>query len=182
MPRIEPVNPEEATGKAKDILEGVQAKFGMVPNILATMAHSPAALTGYLQLQGALASGVLSASFREQIALIVSQTNGCNYCLAAHTAIGKGAGLSESEALASRQGESTDAKAQAGLQFARKIIDTRGWVSDDDYNAAKEAGYSSEEIIEIIGLIAQYIFANYFNHIVGTVSDFPAVPSLKEGS
>lgn len=181
MAHIEPINPKDATGKAKDLLDSVQAKFGKAPNIFKTMAHSPAALEGFLQLHGALAGGVLSESFQEQVALCVSEVNGCNYCLSAHTAMGKGVGLSEDEIIASRQGGSTDAKTQAGLVFVRQIVSKQGWVSGDDYNAVIQAGYSSEEIIEIIALVAKNIFANYFNHIAGTAIDFPAAPSLKEG-
>ena len=178
MTHIEPINPKDATGKAKDLLDGVQAKFGKAPNIFKTMANSPAALEGFLQLHGALAGGVLSESFQEQIALCVSEKNGCDYCLAAHTEMGKGAGLSEEEVIASRRGDSTDSKIQAGLKFARKIVSSQGWASDDNYNAVTQAGYSSEEIIEIIALVAKNIFANYFNHIAGTAIDFPAAPSL----
>lgn len=180
MPRIEPIQPEEATGKAKDLLDTVQAKFGKAPNIFKTMAQSPAAMEGFLQLHGALAGGVLSETFQEQIALCVSEINGCNYCLAAHTAIGKGAGLSEDEIIASRQGESADPKTKAGLEFARTIIASHGWVSEGDYNAVQQAGYNSEEIIEIIGQVAKNLFANYFNHIAETAIDFPAAPSLKK--
>ena len=178
MARIEPINPKDATGKAKDLLDGVQEKFGKVPNIFKTMANSPAALEGFLQLHGALAGGVLSESFQEQIALCVSELNGCNYCLAAHTAMGKGVGLSEDETIASRQAISTDSKTQAGLLFARKIVSSQGSISDDDYNAVTQAGYSSKEIIEIVALVAKNIFANYFNHIAETAIDFPAAPSV----
>lgn len=180
MPRIEPIQPNEATGKAKDLLDAVQAKFGKAPNIFKTMAQSPAALEGFLKLHGALAGGKLSASFQEQIALLVSEINGCNYCLAAHTTIGKSAGLSEAEVIFSRQGKSIDSKTNAGLEFARTIVANHGSVSDDNYNAVQQAGYSSEEIVEIIALVAKNIFANYFNHIAGTAIDFPAAPSLKK--
>ena len=112
--------------------------------------------------------------------LCVFDISGCNYCLGPHTAIGKGVGLSEDEVIASRQGVSTDSKTQAGLEFARQIVSSQGWVSDDDYNAVTQAGYSSEEIIEIVALVAKNIFANYFNHIAETKIDFPAVPNLKE--
>jgi alkylhydroperoxidase family enzyme len=64
------------------------------------------------------------------------------------------------------------------LEFAKQIVSHRGWVSNDDYNAIKQAGYNSEEIIEIISLVAKNIFANYFNHIAGTAIDFPAAPSV----
>ncbi len=180
MQRIEPIDPKEATGKAKDLLEAVQAKFGKAPNIFKTMAHSPAALEGFLQLHGTLAGGALSESFQEQIALCVSEINNCNYCLTAHTAMGKGTGLTENEIMSNRKGESTNSKTQAGLEFVRKVVSNNGWVSDEDYKAVQNAGFSAEEIIEMIALVAKNIFANYFNHIAGTAIDFPAVPSLKE--
>ena len=182
MARIEPINPKDTTGKAKDLLDGVQVKFGKAPNIFKTMANSPAALEGFLRLHGALAGGVLSESFQEQVALCISEINDCNYCLAAHTAIGKGVGLSQEETIASRQGISTDSKTQVGLEFVRRIVSSQGWVSDDEYNAVTKAGYNSEEIIEIVALVAKSIFANYFNHIAGTAIDFPAAGTrLKRG-
>ncbi|MEK9628856.1 MAG: carboxymuconolactone decarboxylase family protein [Nitrospinota bacterium] len=180
MARIDPIEPENAMGKAKDLLNAVQKNFGKAPNIFKTMAQSPAAMEGFLQLHGALAGGVLSEAFQEQIALCVSEINGCNYCLAAHTAIGKGVGLSEEEVISSRQGEAMDPKIQAGLEFARAIIANHGWVSDEEYQTVQQAGYSSEEIIEIIAQVAKNLFANYFNHIAGTAIDFPAASDLKK--
>jgi AhpD family alkylhydroperoxidase len=122
MARIEPINPKDTTGKAKDLLDGVQVNFGKAPNIFKTMANSPAALEGFLQLHGALAGVVLPESFQEQVALCVSEVNGCNYCLAAHTAIGKGVGLSKEEAIASREGISIDSNTQVGLEFVRQTV------------------------------------------------------------
>ena len=122
MARIEPINPENTTGKAKDLLDGVQVKFDKTPNIFKTMANSPAALEGFLQLHGALAGVVLPESFQEQVALCVSEITDCNYCLAAHSAIGKGVGLSKEEVIASREEISTDSKNQVGLEFVRQIV------------------------------------------------------------
>src|SRR5579872_5264569 len=87
MPRINPVQTAEATGKSKQLLEGVQAKLGITPNLMKTLAAAPAALEAYLNFSGALGGGLLDAKFREQIALAVAQANSCEYCLSAHTVI-----------------------------------------------------------------------------------------------
>ncbi|NOT62052.1 MAG: carboxymuconolactone decarboxylase family protein, partial [Acidobacteria bacterium] len=126
MPRLNAIDPKEATGKAKELLDGVKAKIGMVPNLMRTYANSPAALAGYLNFSGALGEGLLSAKLREQIALAVADANSCEYCLSAHTAIGKMVGLNENEIVASRQASSADAKTNAALTVAHQIVVKRG--------------------------------------------------------
>src|SRR5438045_3348534 len=111
--RLCPVDPERATGPARELLAGVQAQLGMTPNMMRTMAVSPAVLKGYLQLNAALAGGALPAKTREQLALLVAETNGCDYCIAAHAALGSGAGLSPSQIEAAREGNGFNAKATA---------------------------------------------------------------------
>ena len=90
----------------------------MTPNMMKTMARSPAALDGYLAFSGALAAGGLNVKFREQIALAVAQANQCEYCLAAHTAIGGMVGLTQDQVTAAREVRNGDAKVDAGLKFA----------------------------------------------------------------
>jgi AhpD family alkylhydroperoxidase len=108
------------------LLEGVQAQFGKVPNIFKTMINSSVVLDGFLQLHGALAGGVLSEAFQEQITLCVSEISGCNYCVAAHTAIGKGVEPSEEETISSKKRISINSKTQAGLEFFRQIKSNQG--------------------------------------------------------
>ena len=175
MQRITPVNPAEATGKAKQLLDAVQAKIGMTPNLMKTLATAPAALEAYLNFSGALASGTLDAKLREQIALTVAQANSCEYCLSAHSAIGKMVGLKPEEIAASREAHSADAKRDAGLQFAQAVVVQRGEVSDLDLEKAKSAGFSDGEITEIVANVAVNIFTNYYNHVARTVVDFPRV-------
>ncbi len=117
MQRITAVNPAEATGKTKQLLDGVQAKLGMTPNLMKTLATAPAALEGYLNFSAALGTGRLDAKFREQIALTVAQANSSEYCLSAHSAIGKMVGLKPEEIARGREAHSEDAKHDAGLQF-----------------------------------------------------------------
>ena len=183
MSRIQAVNPAEATGKAKELLNAVQAKIGMTPNLMKTLAQAPAALEGYLNFSGALSGGVLSAKFREEVALAVAQANSCEYCLSAHSAIGKMVGLKPEEIAASRQSHSADAKQNAGLQFAQAIVVLKGEVSTAAIEAVRAAGYSEAEITEIVANVALNIFTNYFNHVAQTEVDFPHVSvALAQGA
>ncbi len=181
MPRLNAIDPKEATGKAKELLNGVKTKIGMVPNLMRTFANSPAALEGYLNFSGALAGGLLNAKLREQIALAVADANSCEYCLSAHTAIGKMVGLNENEIVSSRRASSEDAKTNAALMFAHQIVVKRGEVDDADVRTVRAAGFDDGEITEIIANVALNIFTNYFNHVAQTVVDFPKV-SLTVGT
>ena len=175
MQRLKAIEPDQATGHAKQLLDAVNEKYGMVPNLARTLANSPAALQGYLAFGEALETGVLSAKLREQIALTVSAANGCGYCVAAHCAIGKSVGLSDSELTDARQSATSDSKIDAVLHFARQLVEKRGWVSDDDLDPIRRVGYGDGEIAEIVAIVAWKIFANYFNHVAGTEVDFPEV-------
>ena len=175
MPRLKAIETAEAAPKAKAFLEGVQKKLGMTPNLMRTMANSPAVLEAYLGFGNALGKGTLSPKLREQIALTVGELNGCQYCLSAHTALGKMVGLGDEDIADSRRGVSPDRKTEAVLQFARKVVTERGWVSDDDVESLRAAGTTDAELAEIVGAVALNIFSNYFNHVAGTEVDFPEV-------
>jgi uncharacterized peroxidase-related enzyme len=183
MPRIAAIDPATAEPKTKKLLDGVQQKMGMVPNIMRTLAHSPAALESLLGFKGALAKGKLPAKLREQIAITVGELNDCHYCVAAHAALGKMVGLGDEEIADSRRGVSPDRKTEAVLQFARKIVTERGFVSDGDVAGLREVGYGDAEIVEIAADVGLNVFTNYFNHVVDTEIDFPEVEPLpKDGS
>ena len=126
MQRLKAIEPDQATGHAKQLLDAVNEKYGMVPNLARTLANSPAALQGYLAFGEALDGGVLPAKLREQIALTVSEANGCGYCVAAHCAIGQAVGLSDSELADARQSSSPDSKVDAALHLARQLVENRG--------------------------------------------------------
>ncbi|HQU82068.1 MAG TPA: carboxymuconolactone decarboxylase family protein [Pyrinomonadaceae bacterium] len=174
MQKITAIKHEETTGKVKELLDGVNAKLGFVPNMMATMASSPAVLEGYLNLSGALGTS-LNAKLREQIALTVAEINGCQYCASAHSAIGKMVGLDGVAIEAARQAISSDAKTDAGLKFAKALVISRGKVTESEIEAVKSAGFSEREISEIVANVALNIFTNYFNETAKTVVDFPAV-------
>ncbi len=178
MPRLHQIAPEAATGKAKELLDAVKGKLGLVPNITRAMANSPAVLEGYLGLSGALGKGSLSAKSREQIALAVGQANRCDYCLAAHSAIGKMVGLTPDQILDSRRGTAIDPKTDAVIRFARKVVDERGQVSDADIAEVRAAGLDDGAIAEVVANVALNIFTNYFNHVAETDIDFPKVEPI----
>lgn len=175
MPRLTAMDPARATGKAKELLDGVQATLGVTPNLMRTMANSPAVLEAYLGFNTVLSRGRLGGKVREQIALAVAEANGCEYCLSAHTAIGKKIGLPEGELLTGRQWVSSDPKANAALEFARAILTHRGQVTDEDLNRVRNAGYGDTEIAEIVANVALNVFTNYFNLVAKTTVDFPRV-------
>lgn len=178
MPRIHAVTTENANAKTVELLSTVKKKLGAVPNLIATMANSPAVANAYLGFSQSLASGSLPARLREQIALVVGETNGCNYCLAAHTALGKGVGLSEQDTCNARRAVARDDREQAALEFARTIVAERALVSDVDVQKVRDAGYTDGEIAEIVANVAINIFTNYFNHVADTEVDFPTAPEL----
>jgi len=173
MPRLNTVTPEQAEGKTKEIYDNLKQAKGKVFNIFQGMGNSAAALNAYLSMNAALAEGELSPQDREVVYLGVSQGNGCDYCLAAHTLIAKGAGFSEEEVVSVRQGEPSDAKHQALLKFVKQVIDTKGFVDDAEVTAVRDAGYSDGQIAEAIAFIGLATYSNLFNHVYGTELDFP---------
>lgn len=175
MPRIRPIDPASATGDAKAVLDDVKRTLGGVPNILATFAHSPKVLEGYLAFNTALGEGTLSPQLREQIAVAMAGANTCDYCASAHTALGRSAGVAKDELDRNLRGRSADAKTQAAISFVREVVAERGWVSDTDVRSLRDAGFGDGEIVEIVAHIALNTFTNYFNHIAGTEIDFPVV-------
>jgi uncharacterized peroxidase-related enzyme len=181
MSRINtPPSIDEAPAASRPKLEQVRKMLGTVPNLFRMVANSPAALDGYLGMLGALAGGELPAPTRERIALAVAEANGCDYCLSAHTWLGKNvAKLDEAEMAANRRGASHDAHADAAVRFARQVMERRGHVGDSELQAIRDAGYSEAEVIEIVQHVALNTWTNYVNSVAGTTVDFPVVTARK---
>lgn len=175
MPRISPINVDHAPAEVQQTLAAVKGKIGMVPNLFATYAHSPAVLNGYLTLSDLLAGGVLNGRQREVAALAIAQSNGCHYCLSAHTMMGKGAGLSGDEILDARRGKANDATEDAIAKLASAIVATRGKIADADLAAARAAGLNDAQIVEVVGAVAFNVLTNYMNNLADTDIDFPKV-------
>ncbi|MFZ1936539.1 MAG: carboxymuconolactone decarboxylase family protein [Thermoguttaceae bacterium] len=177
MARIDQIE-RNTNAKTRELWETVQKQMGTVPNMVATMAQSPAVVRAYLDGVRDLAGGSLPNTLRQQISLVVSEANQCDYCVSAHTFFGNKAGLNESDLLDARHGTSTNRKTNAALTFARKIIEDRGHVSDEDLEQVRQAGYTEGEIVEIIANVCMTTFTNYFNQVAATEVDYPYVPLL----
>lgn len=174
-----PASIEAAPESSRGLLQAVHNMLGSVPNMFRIIANSPAALEGYLGLNGALSKGSLDSRTRERIALAVAEVNGCNYCLAAHTYLASNlAKLGDAEINANRRGTSDDQKAAVAVDFAVKLTINRGKVSANTVEAVRAAGYSDAEIVEIVAHVAVNTLTNYVNEALGTEIDFPSASAL----
>ena len=173
MSRIAIPTREDAPVKSQPLLDAVEKQLGIVPNLFRLVGSSPAALEGYLGLSGALGR-TLDAKTRERIAL--AQANGCDYCLSAHTYLGLNlAKIDDAEIALNRAGHSGDAKADAAVVFARKVLDARGRVSNADLAEVRLAGFTEAQVIEIVASVALNVLTNYVNNVAETDIDFPVV-------
>jgi uncharacterized peroxidase-related enzyme len=145
MPRIAIPKREDAPAESKPILDKVDKMLGFVPNLHRLMSLSPNALSGWATLMGSLAK-TLDVKTRDGIALAVSEADGCDYCLAAHSFIaGNVAKIPADEIELNREGRSSDPKRQAAVAFAKALIETRGKVSDAQFAAVREAGWNRRQ-------------------------------------
>jgi uncharacterized peroxidase-related enzyme len=178
MSRLLALDPATATGRARELLDAARAQLGIAPNFLRVLANSPAALESFLGLYGATERFALDKATQERVALVVAESNRCSYCLSAHTAIGRGAGLSNDEMLANRHGRSADAKAAAIVRFAARLNEETGSVSADEVDKLRDAGVTDGEIVEVIALVALNLFTNILNKSIAVDIDFPRIEPL----
>ncbi|MFC7397282.1 carboxymuconolactone decarboxylase family protein [Chelatococcus sp. GCM10030263] len=175
MARTAALTPEHVPADCKQTLDTFTKNIGFTPNMMASFAQSPIAFNAWASLLGSL-SKVLDVKTRDSIGLAVSEVNGCNYCLTVHSFTAEHmAKLPAEEIILARKGHASEPKRDAAVQFARKVIETRGHVSDADLKAVRDAGYSDANIIEIVALVAMYSLTNFFNNVFDPEKDFPAV-------
>lgn len=176
MPRLTAVDPAHATGRAKEVFEGPLK--GKNLNIFKSMASSPVLLDVYLGIAGAMKNASLSVKEQEVVQLAIAQAQSCDYCLAAHTVIGKNSGLTEGQTVEARRGHMSDPRLNALARFAVAIHEKKGYVSDADVAAFKAAGFGEQQMGEVVGSYIQMMFTSTFNHVNETPVDFPAPPKL----
>lgn len=164
---------------SQPLFDAVEKQLGSVPNLFLLLGSSPAALSGFLGLNGALGKA-LDAKTRERIALAVAEANGCDYCLSAHTYLGLNlAKIDAAEIALNRKGHSGDAKADAAVAFAAKVVAARGRVSDADIAVVRAAGFTDAQLVEIVALVAVNVLTNYLNNVALTDIDFPVVHATR---
>ncbi len=175
MSRVQLIDSSNTTANRQALLEQVHRAFGATPNMFKAVANSPAALKSMWGSFGALGAGVLGAKLGEQIAVAIADKNRCEYCLAAHTVLGKGAGATAEEMSAAQAGLSADPKTAAALTFALKVVSNRAQVNNEDVAQLRSAGFEDEHIVEILAHVALNIFTNYVNVAFDVPVDFPKV-------
>jgi uncharacterized peroxidase-related enzyme len=175
MTRFRVNGPDEMTEETRRLIELIDAKMGITPNMIKEMAISPAVLRAFYQFRESLSGGCLSNRLQSLIPIVVAEVNSNAYCLSAYTALAKLAGISEAEIHSSRSAENPDRRITSALQFAQSVTLNRGHVGDNEVASLRNARYSEEEIIEIIGHVVLCIFANYFTEVSQTPIGFPRI-------
>nr|WP_314257324.1 carboxymuconolactone decarboxylase family protein [uncultured Devosia sp.] len=175
MNRITLITPADATGSVEQSFAEIKSAFGVVPNMFKAVANSPAALASMWGAFGALGGGTLGAKLGEQIAVAIADRNNCNYCLAAHTGLGRKAGATAEEMAEAQAGRSPDPRTAAALAFAIALVDKRGAVEAQEVSDLAAAGFDEGEIVEIVAHVALNLFTNYVNVALDVPVDFPGV-------
>jgi uncharacterized peroxidase-related enzyme len=174
MPRTAVPNPEQVPTDSKRALDMLAKNIGFTPNMMAAFALSPIAFNAWATLGGSLCRS-LDLKTRESISLAVSELNGCNYCLGVHSHGAELAKMPADEIILARKGPASDTKRDAAVQFARKVIETRGQVRDADVRAVRDAGYTDANVTETVALVAMYSLTNFFKNVFDPEKDYPAV-------
>ena len=180
MSSYELVDPSSASEEQQAVLAQVQAGFGGLPNLFRMVANAPNVLRGILAFNQEVSSGELTKAEIEQVALLASAMNGCEYCVAVHVKVGEMVGVSREELLKNMVGEATDSKISAVLNFVAAVIDQRGQIDQGIVDAVRQAGYSQKAILEILGVVGVYTFLNYAKHLTQPPLDFPKVVEFKK--
>jgi len=175
MQTLKAIDPATASAKSKELLAGFEKRFGRSSNMLSAMAQSPVILEAYLQFNRAFEQAKISSRLRGLVTTVIAQHLGCEYMLSIAAVFRAKEGITTDEFEAARSAESADPKIAQALRFAKRMIEMQGRVASSEVESLRRAGYSDEEIVELIGLVALNVFRNYFNLSVQTEVDLPVV-------
>lgn len=157
---------------SKAILEATEKAWKFVPNLHRVLAEAPAALEGYATLFGIFDKSSLTPAERQVVYLTSNFENECHYCMAGHTVLAKMAQVPAQAIEALRNGTPIeDAKLEALRHFTAKIVNNRGWVSDAEVDTFLAAGFTRQNVLEVILGVAVKVISNYTNHIAQTPTD-----------
>jgi AhpD family alkylhydroperoxidase len=167
MPRIEPIDREQSTGRARELLDELAARGGEPGPMVRAMANAPALLRGYLDLNRAMKRSHLDRRITERVALAVQEWLGCDYCIAAHSRAARELGLDETDIALARQGTATDPKIAAMVAFGQQVIAYPAEVTDEQFDELLALGYTREQIAEVVGLVSLQMLTGAFNLVAG---------------
>lgn len=179
---IQPVDPQTVSPSVRRTLNGFKNHDGHIPNFMATLAHAPAAMNMYVGAARSLVGGVLSRRLQQKIAIAVAAHNDCEYCLAAHTTIGRHLGVTEPALIAAQAGLALDEKEQAILEYAIELNANHGRPCAEIVLKAQSSGVTTEELFEIAAHVSMNILSNMINGMAYTEVDFPAVAALSHAA
>lgn len=166
---------ESAPEASRAALGVVRERFGLVPNMIGTLADSPAALDAYLSMSAAMSQGTLTAVEQNVVSIAAARANACSYCVPAHSAVGASKlGMSPELVAALQEGRATgEGRLDALVAFTTQVVETRGQVDDEGLSAFLGAGFSRAQVLEVVTLVAQKVVSNYTNHLAGVPLDEP---------
>lgn len=173
MKKLKLTAKSEAKPVSQDLLSSVEKKYGFVPNLMSVLADSPSTLQAYLQLSELFGKSSLNAQEQQVVLIAASTENRCEYCVGAHSMIAlKMAGLSDENLDALRNGAALpDAKLEALASFTRSLVKDRGFVSSAEVKKFEQAGYTDQQLLEVILGVSMKTLSNYTNHIAETPLD-----------
>lgn len=161
-----------APAESHALLNQAQAHYGFIPNAIGAMAESPPVLQAYLTLDGLLSKTAFTDAERHVLLLAITREFECSYCVAAHSAFAKMAGLPAEQVEQLRRGKPlTDPRLEKLHRFAGKMVASHGEASDADVQALLAAGYTRRHVLEVLLLMANKLIAVYANRLMGTDLD-----------
>lgn len=176
MPKFEQIDPKYALGDTKEAFDEALSQFGGVINLFKVMGCAPNILKGILAFNKEInRSTELDSKLIEQVAMLTSALNRCDYCVSVHIKVGEGAGLSRTDMLLAMEGKANDNRAQVLLSFANEVIRNRGPVDSETFQLARDSGFSDKALLETISVIGFYTTLQYIRHIADPEHDFPPV-------
>lgn len=171
MPRLAPLTPATAVGASHDMLVELSSRTGTPGKMVSAMAHSPAVLGGYLQLNRAMRRTKLSRAISERISLAVQAEQGCQMCLQAHTEAARSFGVPDEEITQALRGSSADPAIAAIIRIGVQVYREPTGITDDQIDQLRGHGYSDREIADVVGIVALNILTGAFNLLAGLTPD-----------
>ncbi len=179
MVHFKQIDPKTSPDDAKRAFEEAENQFGGVINLFRVIGNAPNILKGILAFNKEInLSTELDKKLIEQVAMLTSALNRCDYCVNVHMKVGEGVGLSREDLILAMKAEAQDAKAQALLNFTNEVVRNRGIISTKTLESAKNAGFSDKALLETIGIIGLYTTLQYIRHVGDPDHDFPNVPEF----